>query len=71
MKECGALAGTLTVCPARTVTVPVTPHDIVAFGAMLAQPRRSGPAWDATCRRLLGTYLADLGSGAPDADSLR
>jgi AcrR family transcriptional regulator len=39
----------------------VTPHDIVALGAMLAQPGRSDPAWDATCRRLLATYLAGLG----------
>jgi hypothetical protein len=29
---------------------------------MLAQPRRSDPGWDATCRRLLATYLAGLGS---------
>jgi AcrR family transcriptional regulator len=45
-----------------TITRDVTPHDVVAFGALLAQPSRSGPAWDATCRRLLGTYLAGLGS---------
>ena len=31
--------------------------------AMLAQPQRSDPGWDATCRRLLATYLAGLGSG--------
>jgi hypothetical protein len=29
---------------------------------MLAQPRRSDPDWDATCRRLLATYLAGLSS---------
>jgi AcrR family transcriptional regulator len=45
-----------------TITRDVTPHDIVVFGAMLAQPRRSDPGWDATCRRLLATYLAGLGS---------
>jgi len=45
-----------------TVTRDVTPHDVVTFGALLAQPRRSDPAWDATCRRLLGTYLAGLSS---------
>ncbi|MCW2935712.1 MAG: TetR family transcriptional regulator [Actinomycetia bacterium] len=46
-----------------TITRDVTPHDIVAFGAMLAQPRQSDPGWDATCRRLLATYLAGLSSG--------
>jgi AcrR family transcriptional regulator len=45
-----------------TISRDVTPHDIVAFGAMLAQPRRSDPGWDATCRRLLATYLAGLGA---------
>jgi AcrR family transcriptional regulator len=45
-----------------TITRDVTPQDVVTFGALLAQPRRSGPAWDATCRRLLGTYLAGLSS---------
>jgi AcrR family transcriptional regulator len=44
-----------------TITRDVSPYDIVAFGAMLAQPRRADPAWDATCRRLLATYLAGLG----------
>ena len=46
-----------------TIAADVTPHDIVVFGAMLAQPRRSDPGWDATCRRLLATYLAGLGAG--------
>jgi AcrR family transcriptional regulator len=45
-----------------TITRDVTPRDVVAFGAMLAQPRRSDPGWDATCRRLLATYLAGLAS---------
>lgn len=45
-----------------TITRDLTPHDIVVFGAMLAQPRRSDPGWDATCRRLLTTYLAGLGT---------
>ena len=49
-----------------TITRDVTPHDVVAFGAMLAQPRRSDPDWDATCLRLLATYLAGLGP-APTA----
>ena len=42
----------------------VTPRDIVALGAMLAQPRPSDPGWDATCLRLLATYLAGLGSSS-------
>ena len=37
-----------------------TPHDIIVFGAMLAQPRPPDPDWDATCRRLLTTYLQGL-----------
>jgi AcrR family transcriptional regulator len=45
-----------------TITRAVSPHDVVAFGAMLAQPRRSDPDWDATCIRLLATYLAGLGA---------
>ncbi len=40
-----------------TLRPDVTPHDIVAFGAILAQPRPTDPDWDATCRRLLATYL--------------
>ena len=48
-----------------TITRDVTPHDIVIFGAMLAQPRRSDPDWDATCLRLLATYLAGLASATP------
>ncbi len=51
-----------------TITRDVTPHDVVAFGAMLAQPRRSDPDWDATCLRLLATYLAGLGSGPQTTD---
>jgi AcrR family transcriptional regulator len=43
-----------------TIRQDVTPHDIVALGAMLAQPRQSDSSWDATCRRLLATYLAGL-----------
>jgi AcrR family transcriptional regulator len=45
-----------------TIVRDVTPHDIVVFGAMLAQPRSADPDWDATCRRLLATYLAGLRS---------
>ena len=45
-----------------TITRDVTPHEIVVFGSMLAQPRPPDPGWDAICRRLLATYLAGLGS---------
>jgi AcrR family transcriptional regulator len=38
----------------------ITPQDIIVFGAMLAQPRPTDPDWDATCRRLLATYLRGL-----------
>ena len=51
-----------------TITRDVTPRDIVVFGAMLAQPRRSDPSWDATCLRLLATYLAGLGRGTSATD---
>lgn len=43
-----------------TISQDVSPHDVVAFGAMLAQPRQPDPEWDATCRRLLATYLHGL-----------
>jgi AcrR family transcriptional regulator len=43
-----------------TISQDVTPRDVVAFGAMLAQPRQSDPEWDATCRRLLATYVNGL-----------
>src|ERR1700722_18619992 len=44
-----------------TLRPGITPHDIIVFGAMLAQPRPTDPGWDATCRRLLTTYLRGLG----------
>jgi AcrR family transcriptional regulator len=43
-----------------TIGQDVTPRDVVAFGAMLAQPRQPDPDWDATCRRLLATYVNGL-----------
>lgn len=43
-----------------TLRPGTTPRDIVVFGAMLAQPRPTDPDWDATCRRLLTTYLRGL-----------
>ena len=45
-----------------TISQDVTPRDVVAFGAMLAQPRQPDPEWDETCRRLLATYLNGLRS---------
>lgn len=44
-----------------SIAADVTPRDVVVFGSMLAQPRPPDPGWDATCRRLLATYLAGLG----------
>ena len=43
-----------------TITTAVSPRDIVAIGAMLAQPKPNGPGWDATCKRILSTYLDGL-----------
>ena len=43
-----------------TISRDVSPRDVVAFGAMLAQPRQPDPEWDATCRRLVATYLNGL-----------
>jgi AcrR family transcriptional regulator len=43
-----------------TISQDVTPRDVVVFGAMLAQPRQPDPEWDATCRRLLATFLNGL-----------
>jgi AcrR family transcriptional regulator len=48
-----------------TISQDVTPRDIVVLGAMLAQPRPFNPGWDATCRRLLATYLAGLATPVP------
>ena len=43
-----------------TINTDVSPRDIVALGAMLAQPRSHGPGWNATCKRILSTYLDGL-----------
>ncbi len=43
-----------------TISQDVTARDVVVFGAMLAQPRQPDPEWDATCHRLLATYLNGL-----------
>jgi hypothetical protein len=44
----------------ETLRPGITPHDIIIFGAMLAQPHPTDPYWDTTCRRLLRTYLRGL-----------
>jgi AcrR family transcriptional regulator len=43
-----------------TLRSGIRPRDIIVFGAMLAQPRPTDSDWDATCRRLLTTYLRGL-----------
>jgi AcrR family transcriptional regulator len=43
-----------------TINPGAAARDVIAFGAMLAQPRQSDPEWDMTCRRLLATYLNGL-----------
>jgi AcrR family transcriptional regulator len=43
-----------------TITTDVSPRDIVALGAMLAQPGPHSPGWNATCKRILSTYLRGL-----------
>src|SRR3984893_3689028 len=43
-----------------TISQDASPRDVVAFGAMLAQPRQPDPEWDATCGRLLAVYLNGL-----------
>lgn len=45
-----------------TIRQDVSPREIVALGALLAQPRQFTADWDATCRQLLDTYLRGLGS---------
>lgn len=45
------------------------PSDVIALGAALAQPRPSDPDWDATCRRLLATYLRGLAGPRTDGPS--
>ncbi len=48
-----------------TIKTAVSARDIVAFGAMLAQPNPHGRGWDATCKRILSTYLDGLRARAP------
>lgn len=43
-----------------TLRPDLTAREIIAFGALLAQPRTDDPDWDATCRRLLATFLRGL-----------
>ena len=50
----------------RQALIVVWPCDgELARRAMLAQPRGPDPGWDTTCRRLLATYLAGLGTLTP------
>jgi AcrR family transcriptional regulator len=44
-----------------TILRKVDVWDVAWLGATLAQPGRAGASWDATCLRLLDTYLAGLG----------
>ena len=44
----------------KTLRPGITTQDIAAFGALLAQPHPPDPDWDATCRRLLATYLRGI-----------
>ena len=53
-----------------TIKTDISPRDIVALGAMLAQPRSPGAGWNATCMRILSTYLSGLRSpGAAETES--
>jgi AcrR family transcriptional regulator len=53
-----------------TIKTDVSPRDIVALGAMLAQPRPNGSGWNATCKRILSTYLNGLqATGTAEAQS--
>jgi AcrR family transcriptional regulator len=45
-----------------TIGPDVAPRDVVVLGAMLAQPRPPDRGWDATCRRLLATFIKGLGA---------
>jgi AcrR family transcriptional regulator len=44
----------------HTLRPDLTPREIVAFGALLAQPRPIDTDWDDTCRGVLETYLRGL-----------
>ena len=52
-----------------SINVDVTPRELVAFGAMLAQPHAPDPDWDELCRHLLATYLSGLSHGVSAATS--
>lgn len=47
----------------QTINRDVTARDIITLGAMLAQPRQPDRGWEATCGRLLDTYLNGLSAG--------
>jgi AcrR family transcriptional regulator len=43
-----------------TIQREITARDIITLGSMLAQPRQPDSEWEATCARLLDTYLSGL-----------
>lgn len=53
-----------------TIETDVSPREIIALGAMLAQPRSPGSTWNATCKRILSTYLKGLQSTGSAASAL-
>ena len=52
-----------------TIQREVTAREIITLGSMLAQPRQPDPEWEATCARLLDTYLGGLRTAAPPTTS--
>lgn len=52
-----------------TIQQEVTALDIITLGSMLAQPRQPDPEWEATCARLLDTYLGGLRTAVPPTTS--
>ncbi|MFE5455896.1 hypothetical protein [Nocardia sp. NPDC056564] len=44
----------------QTLRPDTTHDDIVAFGALVTQPRPTDPGWVSTCRRLITIYLRGI-----------
>ncbi|MFI6172250.1 TetR/AcrR family transcriptional regulator [Nocardia sp. NPDC051052] len=44
----------------KTLRPDTTHDDIIAFGALVTQPRPTDPDWDTTCRRLVTIYLRGI-----------
>ncbi len=53
-----------------TINRTVMARDIITLGSMLAQPREPDPGWDATCDRLLDTYLNGLRHGYEEPSAM-